>query len=125
MGASRAVDTARERSAEVMAELKMTEGFDVGLEMRAVPAAFTGMLEHMNHGGKVALLGLLPAGTAIDWTKVIFKGRSCVGHLWPRDVRDVVQDGRRCSSGLDCPDGDPPLPGRLVRSRLRRRHVGQ
>src|SRR6185369_7143046 len=50
----------------VMTELRMTEGFDVGMEMSGVPAAFTALLEHMNHGGKVALLGIPPPNMAID-----------------------------------------------------------
>src|SRR5665647_3423674 len=53
MGATRAVNTGHEDLREVMASLHMTEGFDVGLEMSGAPEAFTQMLEHMNHGGKV------------------------------------------------------------------------
>jgi threonine 3-dehydrogenase len=62
-----------------MAELGMTEGFDVGLEMSGVPAAFSDMLECMNHGGKIALLGIPPAQMAIDWNQVIFKGLEIKG----------------------------------------------
>ena len=50
------------------------EGFDVGLEMSGVPAAFRGMLEAMNHGGKIAMLGIPPSEAAVDWNQVIFKG---------------------------------------------------
>src|SRR5271168_481865 len=67
MGATRAVNVSRESLREVMSELHMTEGFDVGLEMSGIPSAFSDMLVHMNHGGKIALLGLLPANTPIDW----------------------------------------------------------
>ncbi|NOZ42926.1 MAG: L-threonine 3-dehydrogenase [Alphaproteobacteria bacterium] len=74
MGATRAVNIARNSLKEVMADLDMTEGFDVGLEMSGVPAAFNNMLEAINHGGNIALLGILPSGTGIDWTQVIFKG---------------------------------------------------
>ena len=74
MGASRAVNIEKESLAEVMRELGMVEGFDVGLEMSGVPAAFRQMLEVMNHGGKIAMLGIPPAEAAIDWTQVIFKG---------------------------------------------------
>jgi len=74
MGASRSVNVARQDLRVVMKELGMVEGFDVGLEMSGVPSAFRQMLETMNHGGKVALLGIPPADTAIDWTQVIFKG---------------------------------------------------
>jgi threonine 3-dehydrogenase len=51
----------------------MTEGFDVGLEMSGHPAALNQMIEVMNFGGKMALLGILPGNASIDWTKVIFK----------------------------------------------------
>ena len=47
--------------------------------MSGVPSAFTSMLEAMNHGGKIALLGILPSQTAIDWTQVIFKGLEIKG----------------------------------------------
>jgi threonine 3-dehydrogenase len=79
MGASRAVNIAKGTLKEVMSELGMVEGFDVGLEMSGVPTAFSQMLEHMNHGGKIALLGIPPANTAIDWNQVIFKGLEIKG----------------------------------------------
>ena len=56
-----------------MAELGMTEGFDIGLEMSGAPAAFRDMVATMNNGGKIALLGIAPKGFAIDWHEVIFK----------------------------------------------------
>lgn len=74
MGASRAVNVAKESLKDVMNDLGMTEGFDVGLEMSGVPAAFRDMLDKMNHGGKVAMLGIPSGDVAIDWNKVIFKG---------------------------------------------------
>ena len=74
MGASRAVNVAKESLKDVMNDLGMTEGFDVGLEMSGVPAAFRDMLDKMNHGGKIAMLGIPPGDVAIDWNKVIFKG---------------------------------------------------
>jgi threonine 3-dehydrogenase len=33
----------------------------------------------MNHGGKVALLGIPPSHTVIDWNQVIFKGLEIKG----------------------------------------------
>jgi threonine 3-dehydrogenase len=57
----------------------MVEGFDVGMEMSGVPSAFQSLLENMNHGGKVALLGIPPSNTAIDWNQVIFKGLEIKG----------------------------------------------
>jgi threonine 3-dehydrogenase len=79
MGAHRTVNVAREKLRDVMPSLNMVEGFDVGLEMSGVPAAFRDMLDVMNHGGKIALLGIPPADTAIDWTQVIFKGLTIKG----------------------------------------------
>ena len=73
MGATRVVNVAKESVKDVMKELRM-EGFDVGLEMSGNPRAFADMLDAMYHGGKVALLGILPNGAGIDWDKVIFKG---------------------------------------------------
>ena len=79
MGATRAVNVAKQDLKQVMAELHMSEGFDVGLEMSGNPQAFRQMLDTMNHGGKVALLGIPPADTAIDWNHVIFKGLEIKG----------------------------------------------
>ncbi|PPC77999.1 L-threonine 3-dehydrogenase [Pokkaliibacter plantistimulans] len=74
MGATRAVNVATTSLQDVMHDLHMTEGFDVGLEMSGVPAAFRSMLSSMNHGGKIAMLGIPSGETAIDWNQVIFKG---------------------------------------------------
>jgi threonine 3-dehydrogenase len=74
MGASRAVNIQKESLKDVMRDLGMVEGFDVGLEMSGVPQAFRQMLEVMNHGGKIAMLGIPPSESAIDWNQVIFKG---------------------------------------------------
>jgi threonine 3-dehydrogenase len=74
MGATRAVDVSKESLKTVMAELGMTEGFDVGLEMSGNGPAFKGMLDGMVNGGRVAMLGIFPDDVAIDWGNVIFKG---------------------------------------------------
>ena len=74
MGATRTVNIKNEKLADVMRELGMQEGFDVGLEMSGNGQAFAGMLEVMNHGGRVAILGIPPSGVSIDWNQVIFKG---------------------------------------------------
>ena len=75
LGADRVVDVSREKLHEVMAELGMKEGFDVGLEMSGSPIAFNQMLDHMIHGGKTAVLGIPPQETVqINLHSVIFKG---------------------------------------------------
>lgn len=79
MGATRVVNVASENLQDVMDELGMTEGFDIGLEMSGVPSAFRDMLDKMNHGGKIAMLGIPPQSVAVDWNKVIFKGLTIKG----------------------------------------------
>ncbi len=79
MGATRAVNVTKTSLEDTMKELGMVEGFDVGLEMSGVPSAFQSLLAAMNHGGKVALLGIPPPQTAIDWNQVIFKGLEIKG----------------------------------------------
>jgi threonine 3-dehydrogenase len=101
MGASRAVNVEREDLGDVMAELRMTEGFDVGLEMSGVPKAFADMLLHMNHGGKIALLGIPPANMAIDWNQVIFKGLEIKG-IYGREMFETwYKMVAMLQSGLD------------------------
>mgnify|MGYP001544638938 FL=1 len=72
LGATRTVNVAREKLADVQRELGMDEGFDVGLEMSGSPAAFNDMLDSMCHGGKIAMLGIPGEPFAIDWNKVVF-----------------------------------------------------
>ncbi len=74
VGATLALNAATERIADAQKRLGMRGGFDVGLEMSGSPAALAEMLDNMFHGGRIALLGILPPGTAIDWDQVIFKG---------------------------------------------------
>ena len=85
LGATRTVNVQTENLRDVMNELGMTEGFDVGLEMSGSKAALPQMLALMNHGGKVAILGIPPTGTEIDWNHVIFKGLIIKG-IYGREV---------------------------------------
>jgi threonine 3-dehydrogenase len=73
MGATRTVNVTRESISEAVDDLNI-EGFDIGMEMSGQPVAFNDLLHNMFHGGQVALLGLLPAGTGVDWDQIIFKG---------------------------------------------------
>ena len=74
LGATRTVNVAKEDLKVVMADLGMKEGFDVGLEMSGNGGAFRQLLEVMNHGGKVAMLGIMAGQEPIDWSQVVFKG---------------------------------------------------
>ncbi len=74
MGATIALNVKNGSLDGTMRDLGMEEGFDVGMEMSGNPSAFRDLLRTMHHGGKVALLGIPPSQTAIDWNQVIFKG---------------------------------------------------
>lgn len=79
MGATAAVNVAKQNLHDVMHQLHMSEGFDVGLEMSGNPAGLSTMLEAMAHGGKIAMLGIQPEKTGIDWDAVVFKGLTIKG----------------------------------------------
>ena len=79
MGVSRAVDITKEKLKDVMKELGMVGGFDIGLEMSGSINALNDMIEVMFHGGKIALLGILPEKAGINWNKVIFNGLTIRG----------------------------------------------
>ena len=79
MGATRAINVTRGSLDDTMKELEMQEGFDVGLEMSGNPQALRELIRTMHHGGNVALLGIPPDETAIDWNQVIFKGLTLKG----------------------------------------------
>ena len=74
MGADRVADPRTGSLPRVMDELGMTEGFDIGMEMSGSGAAFNQMLSVMNHGGRVAVLGIPPEAVSLDLNEVIFKG---------------------------------------------------
>jgi len=73
MGVQHVVDVSGEALREVMDEIGMNEGFDVGLEMSGAAPAMRQMISRMNNGGKIALLGIAPAEFAVDWNEIIFK----------------------------------------------------
>lgn len=70
-GADLVVNVARTRIADAQRELAMSEGFDIGLEMSGAPSAVSEMLANLNHGAKVAMLGLPKDPYPIDWSRVI------------------------------------------------------
>ena len=101
MGITRAVNVAKENLNDVMAELGMTEGFDVGLEMSGAPPALRTMLDTMNHGCRIAMLGIPPSDMSIDWTKVIFKGLFIKG-IYGREMFETwYKMAALIQSGLD------------------------
>ncbi|HAH05051.1 MAG TPA: L-threonine 3-dehydrogenase [Elusimicrobia bacterium] len=101
LGVKNAVNIGKTTLKEVMKSLKMTEGFDVGLEMSGSSEAFRGMIDSMKNGAKIALLGILPTDTHIQWDQVIFKGLSLKG-IYGREMFETWY--KMCAmlqSGLD------------------------
>ena len=67
------VDISKQDIKDVMAKLRMSEGFDVGLEMSGAAPAFDMMVENMVTGGNIAMLGLPAKPSTVDWGKIVFK----------------------------------------------------
>ncbi len=101
MGATKAVNVAEKKLSDVMTELKMTEGFDVGLEMSGNPQAFQDMIATMNHGGHIAMLGIPPKSFAIDWNQVIFKSLKIAGIYGRRMFETWYKGIALLQSGVD------------------------
>mmetsp|Transcript_3336 Transcript_3336/g.6219 ORF Transcript_3336/g.6219 Transcript_3336/m.6219 type:complete len:387 (+) Transcript_3336:53-1213(+) len=81
-GATKVVNVAEnghEKIKKVMADLNMKEGWDVGLEMSGNQHAFTAMVESMNTGGRISMLGIPAESFPVDWGKVVLKGLSIKG----------------------------------------------
>ena len=88
MGATVALNAKKGKLADVQTRLGMKEGFDVGLEMSGSPAAFRDMIDHMCHGGKIAMLGIPSEQMAIDWNKVVFNMLSIKG-IYGREMYET------------------------------------
>ena len=71
MGADLAINVSQSRIAQSQRSLGMQEGFDVGFEMSGHPSALPEMINNMNHGGRVAMLGLPSQSIDVDWAKVV------------------------------------------------------
>ncbi len=101
MGATVALDVREESIEAVQARLGMKEGFDVGLEMSGNPEALRSLLANLCHGGKVALLGILPPQVAIDWGQVVFNGLTIKG-IYGREMYETwYKMTAMIQSGLD------------------------
>jgi threonine 3-dehydrogenase len=101
MGVTLALDVRSQSIEGAMKELGMTEGFDIGFEMSGQPSALNDLVRTLHHGGSLALLGIPPAATAIDWSEVIFKGLTIKG-IYGREMFEtwykmssMVQSGLR------------------------------
>ena len=101
LGATKAINISKENIKDYYSELNIVNGFDVGLEVSGNPSAFKDMLSHMYHGGNVALLGLLPESTQINWDEIIFKGLNIKG-IYGREMYETwYKMTQMLRSGLD------------------------
>jgi threonine 3-dehydrogenase len=101
VGVTRAVDVRSTKLVDVQAELGMTEGFDVGLEMSGNASAFRDMISNMCHGGKIAMLGIPEGEMAIDWNEVVFNMLTIKG-IYGREMYETwYQMTVMIQSGLD------------------------
>ncbi len=79
------VNVAKEDLNDVMAGLKMKEGFDVGLEMSGNQQALDQMVEALVMGGRIALLGIPPGKSPVDWSRIVFKAITIKG-VYGREI---------------------------------------
>ena len=100
-GANRVVDVRSEALAPAMADLGMTEGFDVGMEMSGAETAFNQLLDSMNHGGRIAVLGIPSGPMTLDVNDVIFKGLEIQGIYGRRIFETWYKMAAMLQSGLD------------------------
>ncbi|MBI3185928.1 MAG: L-threonine 3-dehydrogenase [Myxococcales bacterium] len=101
LGATRAINIRQTSIGDSMKELGMTEGFDVGMEMSGSGEALRALLKWMNHGGRVAILGIPPSEVSIDWNQVIFKGLVLKG-IYGREMFETwYKMSAMLTSGLD------------------------
>ena len=101
MGATRAVNIQTDKLEDVMSELHMLEGFDVGLEMSGNVRAQHQLFKMMNNGGRVALLGIPPEESPVDWNQIIFKGLQLKG-IYGREMFETwYKMAAMIRSGLD------------------------
>ena len=101
VGADRVINVANESIETVMDELGMTEGFDVGLEMSGAESAFNQMLDTINHGGRIAALGIPPGPMTLEVNDVIFKGLTVQGIYGRRIFETWYKMAAMLQSGLD------------------------
>ncbi len=101
MGATRTVDVSKEKLPDVQRDIGMKEGFDIGLEMSGNPRALNDMIDNMAHGGRIALLGIMPGAAAVDWNKVVFNMLTIRG-IYGREMYETwYKMTAMIQSGLD------------------------
>jgi threonine 3-dehydrogenase len=111
MGVDRVVDVRSESLEAVMEDLGLVEGWDVGLEMSGNESAFNQLLEAMNHGGRVAVLGIPPGDVSLEVNQVIFKGLTMRGIYGRRIFETWYKMSAMLQTGLEI---DPVITHRFA-----------
>ena len=101
MGATLTLNPGKGETIEqAIKDLKM-HGFDIGLEMSGSPIAFNSMIHNMYNGSKIALLGILPNSTTVDWNNIIFKALTLKG-IYGREMWETwYQMEQMLITGID------------------------
>ena len=114
MGVDLAINVADERIASAQERLGMQEGFDVGLEISGQPSALPEMLDNLNHGAHVAVLGLPSKPITVDWAKVVTHMITIKG-IYGREMFETwYAMNAMVATGLDV---SPVITGRFPASR--------
>ena len=101
MGATMTINPAKGETIEGAIDTLKMHGFDIGLEMSGSPQAFDSMITNMYNGSKIALLGILPNTTTVDWSKIIFKALTLKG-IYGREMWETwYQMEQMLISGID------------------------
>jgi len=101
MGATLCINPLRGETIEQAIKDLHMRGFDIGLEMSGSPTAFESMIENMYNGSKIALLGILPNSTTVQWDKIIFKALTLKG-IYGREMWETwYQMEQMLITGID------------------------
>ena len=101
MGADLVVNATKGETVEQAMRQLNIRGFDIGLEMSGAPAAFNNMIDNMYKGSKIALLGILPDTTQVEWSKIIFNALTLKG-IYGRQMWETwYQMEQMLITGLD------------------------
>ncbi len=121
LGVDLAIDVSKTRVREAQRELGMREGFDIGLEMSGHPTALPEMIDNMNHGGRIAMLGLPSQSIDIDWGKVVTHMLTLKG-IYGREMFETwYAMSAMLSSNRTCTPTSPPWSRTCCRRRNGRR----
>jgi len=101
MGATLTINPSKGETIEGAIKQLRMHGFDIGLEMSGSPVAFESMLENMYNGSKIALLGILPDSTSVNWDTIIFKALTIKG-IYGREMWETwYQMEQMLITGID------------------------